>query len=257
MSEFSGDTGFPTPPPPPPNMGPPPGYVPYGDGNVGAYGNFQNIGGVSKALRVLVIILIPILVLSALLLLNVKGKAQDFIDGTANQQDYDDALAPYGLLSLLSGLLTLSLFVLTIIWMFRMAKNQVQLRRNGTWGPPWAIAGWFLPPCILYVIPYLMMRDLWKASDPNSGEDWKRNPVGMIVHVWWVLFGLIPIAFISVTVGNFKFNSDSDEIDTAQDIIDGFNVTLASAAVQIGAAVAFLMLITQLSARHKQTTNEG
>lgn len=238
-------------------MTPPPGYVSYGDNNSGAFGNFQPIGGVAKALRVLIIILIPLLAIAAFLLFNVKNKADEYVNNDGSFSDYEDALAPYGLVSLLTGVLTLSLFVLTIIWMFRMAKNQIAMRRNGTWGPAWAIAGWFLPPCVLYVIPYLMMRDLWKASDPNSGPDWKKNPVGTIVHVWWVLFGLLPIAFISVTVGNFRFNADADDVETAEDIVDGFNVTLGSSVVQLAAAVAFLLLVAQLTARHKQTTNEG
>ena len=238
-------------------MTPPPGYVPYGGANSGAFGTFQRIGGLSKALRILIIILIPISVISIILLVGVKGKADDYVNGNGSRQDYEDSLAPYGLVSLLVGVLTLALFVLTILWMFRMAKNQVELRRQGTWGPAWAIAGWFVPPCILYVVPYLMFRDLWKASDPNSAEDWKRNPVGPIVHIWWVLFGLLPIAFISVTVGNFSFNADGDDLDAAEKIVDGFNVTVASAIVQLGAAVAFLLLVMQLSARHMQTTHEA
>jgi len=238
-------------------MSPPPGYTAYGDGNVGAYGSFAPIGGLAKALRVLIIILIPVLVIAALMYVSLKGTADDFVNGDVDSGEYADALAPYGLISILSGALQLALFVLTIIWMFRMAKNAVQLRRSGTWGPGWAIAGWFLPPCVLYVIPYLMMRDLWKSSDPESGPDWKRNTVGMIVHVWWVLFGLAPLAFISVTIGNFRLNQDGDNRDTAEDLVDGFATTLGAAAIQIAAAVAFLLLVTQLSARHKRTINEG
>lgn len=237
-------------------MTPPPGYVSYGGDNSGAFGNFQPVGGLGKTIRVLLFILIPVLAISALLLSNVKSKADDYVNG-GSFSDYEDALGPYGLLSLLSGVLTLSLFVLTVIWMFRMAKNQIAMRRNGTWGPAWAIAGWFLPPCVLYVIPYLMMRDLWKASDPNSGPDWKKNPISPIVHIWWVLWGLIPIAFIGVTIGNFKFNADADNRDTAKDIVDGFSITLLSSIVQFAAAIAFLLLVGQLTARHKQTTNEG
>ncbi|MEO6123705.1 MAG: DUF4328 domain-containing protein [Ilumatobacteraceae bacterium] len=254
---FSGESGFPAPPPPPGNFTPPPGYVSYGGNNNGAFGNFRPVGGLGKAIRVLLIILIPILAIAAFLLTSVKSKADDYVNGSGSLSAYEDALGPYGLLSLLSGVLTLSLFVLTILWMFRMAKNQIAMNRNGTWGPAWAIAGWFLPPCILYVIPYLMMRDLWKASDPNSGPDWKKNPIGPIVHIWWVLWGLVPIAFIGVTVGNFKFNANADNAETAKDIVDGFTVTIASSVVQFGAAIAFLLLVTQLTARHKQTTNEG
>ena len=55
-----------------------------------------------------------------------------------------------------------------MIWMYRMAANHRALQRNGTWAPGWAIGGWFLPPGGLYIIPFLMFRELWKASDPNG-----------------------------------------------------------------------------------------
>lgn len=261
MSDLSGGQEFPRPPssgltpPPPPNMSAPPGYMAYGGTNAGAFGNVRTIGGLSKAIRVLVVILIFLLALGAVALVVAKGNAQDYLDGESE----DDFVSGVGLSALangLGGLMTLALFVLTVIWMFRMAKNQQRLGRPGTWGPPWAIAGWFLPPCVLYVIPYLMMRDLWKASDPESGPDWKKNRIDPIVHIWWVLFGLVPLVFIPVTVGNLKFERDVDYRESAADVVDGFGVAVASSMVQIAAAIAFLVLVGRLSARHMQTTNE-
>ena len=55
-----------------------------------------------------------------------------------------------------------------MIWMFKMAKNVRALGRQGLrYAPGWAIGGWFVPPCVLYVVPWLMFRELWKASDPE------------------------------------------------------------------------------------------
>ena len=60
------------------------------------------------------------------------------------------------------GALQIAAAVVVIIWMYRLAWNHRALHRGGTWGPAWAIGGWFLPP-IVYVIPTLMLHELWKA----------------------------------------------------------------------------------------------
>jgi hypothetical protein len=69
-----------------------------------------------------------------------------------------------------------------------------------------------------------------------------------------VLYGLAPVLFLGVTFSSFQL--DRSAIDAAKEIDDKFAVTLASSAVQIAAAVAFLLLVRQLSDRHKRTTNE-
>ena len=58
--------------------------------------------------------------------------------------------------------------------MYRIATNVRAFQRQTTWSPLFAIFGWMLPPFVLYVIPFLMLRELWKASDSEqprrSGE---------------------------------------------------------------------------------------
>src|SRR5829696_1084208 len=192
MSDLNGDQDFsapPPPPPPPPGLTAPPGYVSYGETNQGAYSWFQRIGGAARTLGMLVMILIPIQLLLILFYVAAHGKAQDFINGSIDEDAFKRGVVLYGLFGIISFAVQVAILVLTIVWMSKMARNQQALGRHGTWGPGWAIAGWFAPPCVLYIIPYLMFRDLWKASDPQSGPDWKKNPVGLIVTIWWVLFG--------------------------------------------------------------------
>ena len=237
-------------------MAPPPGYVPYGGQSFGAFGPFQSVLGIGRTLGILLMIVIPVQVVSTLVSLSLRGKAQDLINERISQDDFNSSLATTGVVSLLSGALTISIATLTIIWMFRMAKNQRQLGRQGTWGPGWAIGGWFVPPCVLYVVPYLMFRDLWKSSDPDSAHDWRTNKVGTVVHVWWVLFGLAPLASLTVTFSRFRL-SNRTSIQAARDLDNGFVTTLVSNATQIAAAVAFLLLVRQLTARHARTTHEA
>ena len=47
---------------------------------------------------------------------------------------------------------------------------------------------WILPQ-MLYVIPFLMFRVMWKASDTDVpiGGDWRSGRVSPIVPVWFVV----------------------------------------------------------------------
>ena len=236
---------------------PPPGYVAYGAQNQGAYGGFEEIGGTAKTLDILMKVAIVASVLSLVATVFFHGKAKDFTAGTLATSELNSSYRLLGVIGIISGLVFLGIAVLTMVWMSRMAKNQQLLGRHGTWVPGWAVGGWFLPPCVLYVIPYLMMRDLWKASDPQSGPDWKKNAVGQIVHIWWVLYGLVPILFIGITLGNSGIGRRGQTAqEVAKRIQDNFGMQLVQGVVQIGAAVAFIMLVRQLTARHRQVTNE-
>lgn len=237
-------------------MGPPPGYVPYGGANQGAFGTYGRIGGVAKWLGVSLIALIAVQIISLIKSAGDRSSAREFLNGTISESEYTKTVGLSALVGLLSFAAFAAVAVLAIVWMFRIAKNLQLMDRVGTWKPGWAIGGWFVPPFVLYVVPFLMMRDLWKASDPTGGgRDWRTNRVGSIVNVWWVLYGLAPVLFLGVTFSSFQL--DRSAIDAAHEIDDKFGITLASSAVQVAAAVAFLFLVRQLTERHRQTIGES
>ena len=93
-----------------------------------------------------------------------------------------------------------------------------------------------------------------KNRDKESNYDWRRNPVAPIVHIWWVLYGLLPIAFFSVTFASFRVSSSTR--DLAKTLDDTFALSVASGLVQIMASVSYLLLVRQLTARHMQVTGE-
>jgi hypothetical protein len=259
MSSFPPPPGS-TPPPPPgfppgPPSGPPPGYVAYG-GAGAVPRNVQTIGGLTKALWILVAIFIPFQVLSMFGSIATANRAQDFLDGTISESEFTNGA---GIAGSLGGLLVVPIAVLTMIWMFRMASNLQALGRQGqTWKPGWAIGGWFVPPCVLYVIPWLMFGELWKGSDPevSAGDpSWKQSRVAPIVHVWWVLYGLAPIATFFVSVGQFtNFNTDPDEM--AENLAGTTGTIIASSMIGLAAAVVYLLLVRQLGDRHMRAIRE-
>ena len=109
-------------------------------------------------------------------------------------------------MQLVVGLATIATFVVTIIWMYRIATNVRAFQRQTTWSPLFAIFGWMLPPFVLYVIPFLMLRELWKASDgtdPDDPESWRSNKDTPLVWAWFVLYGIAPVVLLGFSVGSF------------------------------------------------------
>lgn len=238
-------------------MTPPPGYVGYG--GPGDVSGFQNIKGVSKALVVLLWIYLPLQVLTILGQVRINRKARDFLAGRISESDFKDALnRNFGSAV---GALIIPIAVLTMIWMFRMSAN---IRRYGrpsqTWAPGWAIGGWFLPPFGIYAIPWLMFRELWKGSDPAVPQydpNWKRGTVNPMIDLWWVVYGLLPLAgFVSAAgVGQALRTGTNRSVAERLRDLGWLNVVLA--LVGMVATVVYLAVVRALSERHARFTREA
>lgn len=250
------------PPPPPPNLSPPPGYTAYD--NAPTSRQLARIGGLATATTILVGIVGVAAVLAALLSAGSRDAARDFLAGDISENEFLESYLAVGMLGLVQLAATIAAFVLTVILMYRLAANHRALGRSGTWGPGWAIGGWFLPPLVLYIIPFLMFRELWKASEPDTrieGDRWKQNPVSPIVSIWWVLYGLLPIALIPFQgaggVGGGGGGLASTTEALAESIEDQYAITLVGGVGTLAAAVAFIVMIRQLATRHRRLTGES
>lgn len=246
----------PPPPPPPPPMSPPPGFVAYG--GPGSFSGFQGIRSVSRAMVILLWIYLPLQILTVVDQVRLHSKARQFLDNEISETKFEDAVERSP--SAVVGLLVVPIAVLTMIWMFRMAANVRKLGRPGqTWVPGWAIGGWFLPPCAVYAIPWLMFRELWKASDPDSptgDPSWKQRGVAPIINLWWVAYGLIPLlGFFSAAGVARQLQSGSTE-SLAERLRDYGWLNIAFTIVGMIATVVYIQLVKQLSSRHMQTTHE-
>ena len=153
--------------------------------------------------------------------------------------------------------------VLTMIWMFRMAANLRKLGRTGqTWAPGWGIGAWFVPPCVVYAVPWLMFKELWKGSDPTIAPGdpaWKQAPVSPLVTVWWVLYGLVPLLGVLLGRGHRRATARRDDHArrSPSDSSDFSAVNIFFAVVGMVATFVYLRLVRDLSARHMQSTREA
>jgi len=187
--------------------------------------------------------------------------SEDFLAGTLDDDEFTEQLLPTFGAAALVGFATLATFIVTVIWLYRIASNHQALGRQLTFGPGWAIGGWFLPP-VIWIIPALMTREQWRAAEPTSppgSTTWRASPEPWLVWVWFALYG--PISFlVSFGVGGgFSFGGGlgGDVDDAAESFVDAGSLGTLSGAVTIASAVAWVLVVRGLTGRHRQLTGEA
>lgn len=248
-------TDLPPPPPPPP----PPGQWSAPPPAAGAPTGTHRIGRISRGLVTLLAIMAPLQALGVVSSFSTVRDARRFLAGEIDEDAFLEASALDG--SLIAQLLVIPVAILTMIWMYRMAVNLRSLgRQEPTWSPGWAIGGWFVPPCAIYVIPWLMFTELWRGSDPAVAPydpSWRRRPVSPIVHVWWILYGLVPLVGIITTASSLTRIGDFGDARAAAESLDqNFRITVVLSIISVVTTVVYLQLVRQLSARHMRCTGE-
>lgn len=231
-----------------------------------AQGVVRRVGGLTTALVILVGVVGVAALVSAILSGGLRDSARDFRAGLITEEEFLESYVAVGLLGFVQLAATIAAFTLTVIVMHRLASNHRALGRSGRWGPGWAIGGWFLPPLVLYVIPYLMFRELWRASDPDvadAPEAWRNVPVSPVVPIWWVLYGLVPLGIIIA-----QFNQGTGNVggsgglastteSLARSLEEQYTLTLVAGIGTLAAAIAFIAMMRGLAARHRRLIGEA
>ena len=202
--------------------------------------------GPAKALRVLLLLTAIALALQALASVVRRNVYQDVLGGDGRFSRIDDADAFLGLTLLAAAGLMVAVFVLTIVWEWRLAKNHELLGRPGTtFGPGWAIGAWFIP-LANFVLPYLQFRDLWKGSAPGlapGDPTWKRSKVAPMLTVWWFTF---VASYVLEWINSIEFALNEEATFFDEPSIGG---TVAALGLRVVAAVALFVVVGQLTER--------
>jgi hypothetical protein len=106
--------------------------------------------------------------------------------------------------------------VLLIVWSWRSAHNARALGRVGArLSPGWAIAGWLIP-LASFVLPYVVVSDLWRSSAPDAprGDAWRRAPASPLLVVWWVAYAGAQITVVAVIALAVTGTTDHSQSDT-------------------------------------------
>ncbi len=189
---------------------------------------------------------------------SVRGEAQAYLDGLIADDDFIEQMAPAALTTVVQGLAVLAAAIVVIVWLYRIAANHRDLQRDTRWGPGWAIGSWFVPP-LLFIVPFLMLTESWKAADPEvprGDQRWRDSSVSPIVAVWFVLYSLVPLA-LTLTRGPSGITSfTGSEEQIAERYAGGTGELVIDAAVSVAGAAAFVVMVRGIGARHRRFTGE-
>lgn len=255
-----GDPPAPPPPPPPPpptGLVAPPGYAGY-SASPFAQAPLKRVKGLARAATILVLATAAMSVLDLIVRQTVTDEADQYLAGVTDRKEFIESITGYLMIGVAQGALQIAAAVVVIIWMYRVAANHRALHRGGTWGPAWAIAGWFLPP-IVYVIPTLMLNELWKASDPDVavGGDWRSRPRSPLPIVWFLLYTAGPVISFASQSGGVLDQLRGSEETIAEAITGSQTADIVVTAVTVAAAIAFVTLVRKLTDRHVHLTGEA
>lgn len=163
----------------------------------------------------------------------------DIVDRGNSSDDF------VGATNIAVAVLMVAIFVCLIIWMWRAAKNNEALGRpQPRLGPGWSIGGWFIP-LAFFVIPVLVVQDLWRGSDgsvPRGDMRWKIGPRSALVGWWWGLF----------LVSLLRGTGNTDSASTLSDIKSSDTLSLIGRLFAIAAAVLLIMVVRRLSDRQAE-----
>jgi hypothetical protein len=262
----SNGSGSPVPPPPPGYPAPPPAHGGPEQGYVGQYHHgFQPIARNARTITILLCVVGALQVIGIPVQIALHDKAQKFLAGGITKDAFQSALHTQQNVSGFQGGSTLAIGILTIVWMRKLINNHRLLGRPGSrWSPGWAIGGWFVPPGAVYAVPWLIFKELWRGSDPaNVANDpnWKQRPVSPLIHLWWVLYGFIPIIGTALTAGtsiaSLRGVASSTDIDVAKLYTHNFVLQFVIAVLGIAGTAVFALLVQNLTRRQRALTGEG
>jgi len=150
---------------------------------------------------------------------------------------------------ILSGLVGVATFVLLIIWLYRAAKNNEALgRQNPRLGPGWAIGGWFIP-IAWWVIPFIILDDVWRGSDPSVARgdpNWRRSSTLAAIWAWLVTAVIFTIPSAIASSGG-DVRADEPEKVRRDDIL-----RIIGAVGAIIAAVLAIVVTRRIAARQEE-----
>ena len=134
-----------------------------------------------------------------------------------------------------------------LIWINRAQRNVRALGATEMMVGPGLAVGWFFIPLGNLVMPYLAMRELWKAS--TNPRDWQLVPQPIMLPVWWTLWITSNVAeFVA-----FRLTSEPD----AEVVRVGETFAAGADLLSAGAALALAWIIAGVAKRQAAVRIEG
>jgi hypothetical protein len=145
-------------------------------------------------------------------------------------------------MGVIEAVLMLVIVVLWLLWQYRAQSNLSALgAENLRYSPGWAV-GWWLIPIANLAIPYLTVRELLKASNPEAGAvDWAATRTPTIIPLWWGAW----LAHVILASAGAAVAGNPDTATFAQ-LAAREGLLIASNAMEITAALLAIVLVLKV-----------
>lgn len=214
----------------------------YGHAGVGQYGPYQPLGWKTTAASIGIIATVVLGFILAALPMAMSGPPQE---------NLGLALA-IGLVSLLSSAVSLGTIIVYLVWTHQAAKN---VRAFGQqmleFTPGWAVGWWFIPFASLW-LPYKALREIWRASDPDTvgakdGTAWVSSAVPGLFPLWWSTYILNGVVATLIAFAQVLRSLENP----GEPSFGGSPYAIGGHVFQIVAAVAIVSIMKQLDRRQE------
>ena len=164
----------------------------------------------------------------------------------------EEALAGSDSRQLLVAVLSFPALIATAIsfcfWIHRASANLEPLGAEGQrFSPGWAVGFWFVPIAWL-ILPYLVMKEIWKGSSPRravgAGASWKDAPASPLLGCWWVAW---LSGNVTAAVGLQMF----ENADTIRASIRADWVYIAGEALLLASGILAFALVWQITSNQE------
>jgi hypothetical protein len=142
-----------------------------------------------------------------------------------------------GAIQLAYAIVSVVALVFEMMWVHRTYRNLPALGAQGLrFSPGWAVAYYFIP-IISFYRPFQVMRETWRASDPDhpGGTSWQAVSVPPIVNWWWGLS--LFMGLVSLISGGLEMNEANPAALAAASSIDVFLVFLGLVVMVLQIAI--------------------
>ena len=152
----------------------------------------------------------------------------------------------------LVGIFSLFVYLATVVaflaWIHRAHKNLAAFGTSGLeYSPGWAVGGFFVPFLNL-IRPFQVMREIWKASDPDvdyqNDSSWKYSASSPLIGLWWGTWILAGVLGRLV----FTFSKGAETIDA---LLSLTYLSIASDIVNLLPAVLVIMLVKAIERKQE------
>jgi heme/copper-type cytochrome/quinol oxidase subunit 2 len=148
------------------------------------------------------------------------------------------------------GILLVAAIVVWCVWQFRAQSNVRALgAANLRYSPGWAVGWWFVPFANI-VMPYLTVRELWKASDPEGGSvGWQMGKTSPVLPFWWACW--LGYAVLVSIGSSILASADANGVASVDTRIAVTWWSIAGQVAYVVAAVLAILIVRQVEERQK------